>query len=126
MSAPSFTLGIEEEYQTIDPGDVRSALAHQRPRSSRRASAQLKERVKAEMHQSVVEVGTGVCRNIEEARDDISDLRRQMIALAERERPAARRRRARIRSPTGARRRSIPTSATCRSSRTCRWSRART
>ena len=26
---PSFTLGIEEEYQTIDPGHVRSALAHQ-------------------------------------------------------------------------------------------------
>ena len=38
------------------------------PRSSRRAR-RLKKRVKAEMHQSVVEVGTGVCRNIKEAHD---------------------------------------------------------
>ena len=33
------------------------------------------------MHQSVIEVGTGVCRNIEEAREDLVDLRRQMIPL---------------------------------------------
>jgi carboxylate-amine ligase len=43
----------------------------------------LEERVKAEMHQSVIEVGTRVCRNIEEAREDLYDLRRNMIRLAE-------------------------------------------
>jgi len=43
----------------------------------------MNEKVKAEMHQSVVEVGTGVCQNIEEASLDLRDLRRQMIALTE-------------------------------------------
>ena len=35
------------------------------------------------MHTSVVEVGTRVCRNIDEAREDIYELRREMIKLAE-------------------------------------------
>ena len=42
----------------------------------------MQERVKAEMHTSVVEVGTRVCRNIDEAREDIYELRREMIKLA--------------------------------------------
>ncbi len=43
----------------------------------------LEERVKAEMHQSVIEVGTRVCKNIQEAQEDLFDLRRNMIGLAE-------------------------------------------
>src|SRR6201997_1487042 len=35
------------------------------------------------MHQSVVEVGTRICRTIGEARDDLYDLRRQMIHITE-------------------------------------------
>jgi carboxylate-amine ligase len=79
---PSFTLGIEEEYQTIDPvtRDLRSHIATE---MLAQGKLRLEERVKAEMHQSVIEVGTRVCRNIEEARDDIYDLRRNMIRLAE-------------------------------------------
>jgi carboxylate-amine ligase len=42
----------------------------------------MEERIKAEMHQSVVEVGTGVCKNIKEAKNDIRSLRRDMIKLA--------------------------------------------
>src|SRR6266700_2564017 len=34
------------------------------------------------MHTSVVEVGTRVCRNVDEAREDIYELRREMIKLA--------------------------------------------
>src|ERR1017187_1760007 len=41
------------------------------------------ERLKTEMHQAVVEVGTGVCHTITEAALDLYDLRRQMIALTE-------------------------------------------
>ncbi len=79
---PPFTIGIEEEYQTIDPRtyDLRSHIHTELMSQSKR---QLKERVKAEMHQSVVEVGTGVCANIKEAADDLMDLRRQMIGLTE-------------------------------------------
>src|SRR6201996_9055953 len=79
---PSFTLGIEEEYQTIDPvtRDLRSHIATE---MLAQGKLRLEERVKAEMHQSVIEVGTRICRNIGEAREDIYDLRRNMIRLAE-------------------------------------------
>jgi len=82
MKAPSFTIGIEEEYQTVDPVtfDLRSHIATEIVHEGKR---RMNEKVKAEMHQSVVEVGTGVCQNIEEASLDLRDLRRQMIALTE-------------------------------------------
>ncbi|MDH4063707.1 MAG: carboxylate-amine ligase [Acidobacteriota bacterium] len=79
---PSFTVGIEEEYQTIDPDtfDLRSHIAAEIIAKGKR---QLNEQVKAEMHQAVVEVGTGVCRNMKEARADILNLRRSMVDLAQ-------------------------------------------
>ncbi len=78
---PSFSLGIEEEYQSIDPEtrDLRSHVSAEIIEKGRRV---LKERVKPEMHQSVVEVGTGICRNIQEAALDLKELRREMISLA--------------------------------------------
>jgi carboxylate-amine ligase len=82
MKRPSFTIGIEEEYQTVDPHsfDLRSHIQSEIIAKGRR---QMNERVKAEMHQSVVEVGTAVCHSIDEASADLKDLRRRMIALAE-------------------------------------------
>ena len=82
MTTPSFTIGIEEEYQTIDPRtyDLRSHIQTEIVEEGKR---RMKEKVKTEMHQSVVEVGTGVCRTISEASADLKDLRRQMIALTE-------------------------------------------
>jgi carboxylate-amine ligase len=79
---PSFSLGIEEEYQTIDPvtRDLRSHIATEMLAEGK---LRLEERVKAEMHQSVIEVGTRICKNVEEAREDLYDLRRNMIRLAE-------------------------------------------
>jgi carboxylate-amine ligase len=79
---PSFSLGIEEEYQTIDP-ETRDLRSHIATEMLAQGKLRLEERVKAEMHQSVIEVGTRVCRNIYEAREDIYDLRRNMIRLAE-------------------------------------------
>lgn len=81
MTTPSFSIGIEEEYQTIDPEsfDLRS---HIHTEIMAKGKRQMKEKVKSEMHQAVVEVGTGVCRTIKEARADMVDLRRQMVALA--------------------------------------------
>ena len=78
---PSLTIGIEEEYQTIDPAtyDLRSHVHTEILTQGRRV---MQERVKAEMHQSVVEVGTGICRTIKEARKDLSSLRRSMVGLA--------------------------------------------
>jgi len=79
---PTFTLGIEEEYQTIDPV-TRDLKSHIATEMLEQGKIRLEERVKAEMHQSVIEVGTRICKNIEEAREDIYDLRRNMIHLAE-------------------------------------------
>jgi carboxylate-amine ligase len=79
---PTFTLGIEEEYQTIDP-ETRDLKSHIATEMLEQGKLRLEERVKAEMHQSVIEVGTRICENIEEAREDIYDLRRNMIHLAE-------------------------------------------
>lgn len=79
---PSFTIGIEEEYQTIDP-QTRDLRSHIQAEIIPKGKATMQERVKAEMHQSVVEVGTGVCRNIKEAKAEVGQLRRDMITLAE-------------------------------------------
>ena len=78
---PSFSLGIEEEYQTVDPV-TRDLRSHIETEMLAAGKLRLQERVKAEMHTSVVEVGTRVCRNIDEAREDLYDLRREMIKLA--------------------------------------------
>jgi carboxylate-amine ligase len=78
---PSLSIGIEEEYMTVDPEsrDLRSHIGVEIIEKGRKI---LSERVKPEMHQSVVEVGTGVCRDISEARRDLTQLRSNIIRLA--------------------------------------------
>ncbi|MGA9974317.1 MAG: YbdK family carboxylate-amine ligase, partial [Candidatus Sulfotelmatobacter sp.] len=78
---PTFTIGIEEEYQTIDP-ETRDLRSHIQAELLEKGKLILQERVKAEMHQSVVEVGTAVCTNIKEAKTEIKLLRRNIIRLA--------------------------------------------
>jgi len=80
-SRPSFNIGIEEEYQTIDP-ETRNLRSHIHAEIVEKGKTLLAERVKPEMHQSVVEIGTGVCRNIKEAKEEIRSIRRQIITLA--------------------------------------------
>ena len=63
---PSFSLGIEEEYQTVDP-ETRDLRSHIATEMLSEGKLRLEERVKAEMHQSVIEVGTRICKNIDEA-----------------------------------------------------------
>ena len=79
---PSFSLGIEEEYQTIDP-ETRDLRSHIATEMLAQGKIRLEERVKAELHQSVIEVGTRVCGTIHDAQEDLFDLRRNMIRLAE-------------------------------------------
>jgi glutamate---cysteine ligase / carboxylate-amine ligase len=78
---PSFTLGIEEEYQTVDP-ETRDLRSHIHAEIIEKGRLILQERVKSEMHQSVVEVGTSVCANISDAKEELRKLRRDMIRLA--------------------------------------------
>ena len=78
---PTFSIGIEEEYQTIDP-ETRDLKSHIQVELLEKGKKILQERVKAEMHQSVVEVGTGVCKNIKEAKAEVKMLRRDIVRLA--------------------------------------------
>jgi carboxylate-amine ligase len=79
---PSFTLGIEEEFQTVDPV-TRDLRSHVHTEIIEKGKTQLKERVKPELHQSVVEVGTNICNNIKEAKNEVFELRRNMVRLSE-------------------------------------------
>jgi carboxylate-amine ligase len=78
---PAFTIGIEEEYQTVDPL-TRDLRSHIQSEILEKGKLILQERVKAEMHQSVVEVGTSVCANIKEAKAEVRKLRGDMVKLA--------------------------------------------
>ncbi|AKT40445.1 carboxylate-amine ligase [Chondromyces crocatus] len=78
-----FTIGIEEEFQIVDAEtrELRSYVSQILEEG--RQSAILRERVRPEMHQSVVETGTGICRDINQARDEICELRGSLKTLAE-------------------------------------------
>ena len=81
MPPPTLNIGIEEEYQTIDP-ETRDLRSHIDAEIVEKGRTLLREAVKAEMHQSVVEVGTGVCQNVQEAKQELGRLRQQIIGLA--------------------------------------------
>jgi carboxylate-amine ligase len=77
----SLTIGIEEEYQIIDPetGELTSYIQ----KFLERGELVLRDQVKAEFMQSQVEVGSQVCRNIKEARQEVMRLRRAVSEIAE-------------------------------------------
>lgn len=77
-----FTLGVEEEFQIVhaETRELRSYVS--RLLEEGRSNALLRERVRPEMHQSVVETGTGICRDIKEARAEVSELRQSLGDLA--------------------------------------------
>jgi carboxylate-amine ligase len=82
MDRPSFTIGIEEEYQIIDPQtrELKSYITQ----LLEAGKVTMREQVKAELHQSMVEVGTEVCRSPSEARAELVRLRRGVMELAAR------------------------------------------
>jgi carboxylate-amine ligase len=78
-----FTLGIEEEFQIIDP-ETRELRSHIQEILANDKMF-LKERVKSEMHQSVVELGTEICSDTVMARQQVVQLRSQLAMLAARD-----------------------------------------
>jgi len=77
---PSFSIGIEEEYQIIDPQtrELKSYITE----LLEAGKMTLREQVKAELHQSIVEVGTKVCHTAAEARAELVRLRHGVMELA--------------------------------------------
>ena len=82
ITRPSFTLGIEEEFQIIDP-ETRELKSHIQEMFTE-GELRLKEEIKREMHEAVIEVGTPICRDISEARREVTRLRSEIIGLCER------------------------------------------
>lgn len=76
-----FTLGIEEEFQLIDP-ETRELRSHIQ-QIIEGGKTILQEQLKAELHQSIVELGTSICNDARGAREEIIRLRSGLAALAE-------------------------------------------
>ncbi len=81
---PPLTLGIEEEYQIVDPhtrnlhSSINELIAH-----DEKLETEKKIHLKPEFMQSQVEVGSHVCRNIQEIRQEVLRLRRSVCNMAE-------------------------------------------
>jgi carboxylate-amine ligase len=81
MKAPSFTMGIEEEYLLVERSS-RDLVKEVPPGFMEKAQARLGERVSPEYLQCQVEVGTPVCASLEEARSELGALRRAVAEIA--------------------------------------------
>ena len=81
MALPPLTLGIEEEYQIIDP-ETRELKSYVQE-FLEEGRIILKDQIKPEFLQSQVEVGSHICRNIQEVRAEVIRLRRSVCRLAE-------------------------------------------
>ena len=76
---PSFTLGIEEEFQVVDP--VTRKLKSHIQELFNEGERRLKDEIKREMHDAVIEVGTPICQDIKHARREVTRLRREICTL---------------------------------------------
>jgi carboxylate-amine ligase len=76
-----FTLGVEEEFQIVDPQswELKSHVAE----FISPGATTLGDQVKRELHQSIVEVGTPICADANELEREIFRMRRELIAAAE-------------------------------------------
>jgi carboxylate-amine ligase len=75
-----FTIGIEEEYMVLDPAS-KELKSHQQAIVNE-GEKTFKDKIKAEMHQAVVEVGTGICQNVETAFQEVFELRTHVAKIA--------------------------------------------
>ncbi len=80
LNYKTFTLGVEEEYMVLDP-ETFELKSHEQ-RIVQEGQKTIKDKVKAEMHQAVVEVGTDICQDIDEAHKDVSVLRKTIHDIA--------------------------------------------
>jgi carboxylate-amine ligase len=80
--AHRFTIGVEEEFQIIDPKtcELRSHVMQ----LVNEISPSIQDQVKHEMHQSIVETGTNICGDVGELRAEMHRTRGELIAAAER------------------------------------------
>jgi carboxylate-amine ligase len=73
LTHPEFTIGIEEEYLLVDRDSM--ALSEAPEALMDDCRAQLEDQVSPEFLNCQIEIGTKVCRNVAEAREDLRRLR---------------------------------------------------
>jgi carboxylate-amine ligase len=80
--AHRFTIGVEEEFQIVNPEtmELRSHVSE----LLAEASPEMGTQVKPELHQSIVEIGTKICENVDELRGEMLRIRGELVAAAER------------------------------------------
>ncbi|MBK8989326.1 MAG: carboxylate-amine ligase, partial [Chloroflexi bacterium] len=81
VPTPPLTLGVEEEYQIIDP-ESRNLFSYISELISQDQSRPSSLNLKPEFMQSQVEVGSHVCRNVKEVRAEVVRLRRAVSEMA--------------------------------------------
>ena len=80
---PPFTIGVEEEYLLVDK-ETRGLVVDPPNSLLSEFEELLDGQVTTELLQSQIEVGTKVCQNIQEAREDLARLRKSIIEVADR------------------------------------------
>ena len=81
VMAHAFTIGVEEEFQIVDP-ETCELRSHVSELLSASATA-LGDQIKRELHQSIVEVGTRICANVTELEQEVLRIRRDLSQSAE-------------------------------------------
>lgn len=81
MKLDDFTLGIEEEYQIIDP-ESRELTSYVQE-FFEEGRLVLEDQLQPEFLRSQIEVGSKICRSIDEVRDELIRLRRTVSEVAE-------------------------------------------
>jgi glutamate---cysteine ligase / carboxylate-amine ligase len=80
--AHRFTIGVEEEFQIIDP-ETLELRSHVVQLLSSAAARGVGDLVKQEMHQSIVETGTKICESVSELRLEMHRTRSELVLAAE-------------------------------------------
>jgi carboxylate-amine ligase len=83
FEGPAFTVGIEEELMILD-GDSLD-LAHKCEPLLADVPEELSAQVKPELFQSIIEIATTPCDSVATAADELADLRRAVMEIAERQ-----------------------------------------
>ena len=79
--AHAFTIGVEEEFQIVDPEtwELRSHVSELLA-----STTSLGDQIKREMHQSIVEVGTPICADVLQLEHEMLRMRSELCSAADR------------------------------------------
>ena len=83
LDMPQFTIGIEEEYLLVDK-TTRSLVINPPKSLLKECKELLGNQVTNELLLSQIEIGTKVCHNVQEAHEDLSKLRKNIVEVTAR------------------------------------------